>query len=396
MTNTEFITKVAKYVQKYAPQYDIKVCSPIIAQAILESGWGKSSLASKYHNYFGLKCGSAWKGKSVNLNTKEEYKAGTYTDIKANFRVYDSMEEGIKGYFEFIQYTRYANLKGITDPKKYLETIKADGYATSSKYVENNYKLITQYELTKYDKEVITMGKSRDKIVAQAKAWIGCKESDGSHKKIINLYNKNTSGYNMTYKDPWCACFASAVAIKVGYTDIIPTSVNCGELINKFKAKGAWVENDAYKPSPGDYIFYDWDDSCKGDNKGGPDHVGIVEKVSGSTITVIEGNKGNAVARRKIKVNGKYIRGYGVPKYDAKDSKPSKPSASTWTGVVTPSDGLNVRKGAGTDKAKIKAIAKGTKVTVTGSAKDADGANWYKIKVNNITGYVMGKYIKKA
>ena len=147
----KFIKNVAKYVQQYAPSYGIKVYSPIIAQAILESGWGKSSLAAKYHNYFGLKAGTAWKGKTVNMKTGEEYTPGVHTTISAYFRVYDSMEEGIKGYFEFIQLARYSNLRGVTDPKKYLEIIKADGYATSSTYVKNTYALVTQYNLTQYD-----------------------------------------------------------------------------------------------------------------------------------------------------------------------------------------------------------------------------------------------------
>ncbi len=164
MTNQEFIEQVAKFVQKYAAQYGIKVHSPIIAQAILESGWGNSKLAARYHNYFGLKCGTKWTGKSVNMTTQEEYTVGTLTTIKDNFRVYDSMEEGIRGYFEFIQLARYQNLKGITNPKKYLETIKADGYATSSTYVTNNTKLIEQYDLTKYDKEVTNMGKAETAI----------------------------------------------------------------------------------------------------------------------------------------------------------------------------------------------------------------------------------------
>lgn len=73
MTNQEFIEQVAKFVQKYAAQYGIKVHSPIIAQAILESGWGNSKLAARYHNYFGLKCGTKWTGKSVNMTTQEEY-----------------------------------------------------------------------------------------------------------------------------------------------------------------------------------------------------------------------------------------------------------------------------------------------------------------------------------
>ena len=165
-----FIEDIAKHVQKYARAYGILVHSPIIAQAILESGWGESKLASKYHNYFGMKCGSKWTGKSVNLTTQEEYQPGTLTTIKDNFRVYGSMEEGVKGYFEFIQLQRYQNLRGITDPKEYLQTIKNDGYATSSTYVESNYQLITQYKLAKYDKEDAGMSKI-EKAVQQMEAW---------------------------------------------------------------------------------------------------------------------------------------------------------------------------------------------------------------------------------
>ena len=50
MKKEEFIQKIAGYVKKYAAAYEIKVCSPIIAQAILESGWGESKLAKVYHN----------------------------------------------------------------------------------------------------------------------------------------------------------------------------------------------------------------------------------------------------------------------------------------------------------------------------------------------------------
>lgn len=151
MTNNEFIEQIAKYVKKYAYFYGIEVHSPIIAQAILESGWGKSGLASKYHNYFGLKCGSSWKGKSVNMATKEEYKVGTMTNIRDNFRVYDSMAAGVKGYFDFINTSRYANLKGVKNPEEYVRRIKSDGYATSSKYVDNVMRVIRDNKLTRFD-----------------------------------------------------------------------------------------------------------------------------------------------------------------------------------------------------------------------------------------------------
>lgn len=147
----QFISQISPIVQKYAKQYGYKVASAVIAQACCESAFGTSSLGSKYHNYFGMKCGSSWKGASVNLSTKEEYTIGTLTNIKANFRVYDSMDAGIKDYFDFIATTRYANLKTATTAQQYLEMIKADGYATSSTYVNTNMTIVNKYDLAIYD-----------------------------------------------------------------------------------------------------------------------------------------------------------------------------------------------------------------------------------------------------
>ena len=151
MDKETFIKKVAEKVKKYAPLYGICVHSPIIAQAIIESGWGKSGLASKYHNYFGLKCGSSWKGGSVNMATKEEYKPGVVTNIRDNFRTYEDFDAGIRGYFEFINKSRYTNLKGVKSPEEYVRRIKADGYATSSKYVDTIMKVIRDNKLTRFD-----------------------------------------------------------------------------------------------------------------------------------------------------------------------------------------------------------------------------------------------------
>ncbi len=171
----------------------------------------------------------------------------------------------------------------------------------------------------------------RAKVVDTAVAWLGCKESDGSHKKIIDVYNGHrplARGYAVKYTDAWCATYVSAVAVTCGLTDISPTECSCAKMIELFKKLGAWVEPDSYVPQPGDVCFYDWDDnSGKGDNTGHPEHVGLVEKVSGSTIYVIEGNYSNAVKRRTIKVDGKYIRGYGAPDYASKADVAAAPAA---------------------------------------------------------------------
>lgn len=167
-------------------------------------------------------------------------------------------------------------------------------------------------------KEEKTM-KTAEALINQARSWIGCKESNGTHKKIIDVYNSHkplARGYRVKYTDSWCATFVSACAIKTGMTDLIPTECGCPEMVKLFQKLGEWDENDARVPKTGDIIFYDWQDKGSGDNHGTPDHVGIVEKVSGSTITVIEGNYKDSVRRRTLRVNGRYIRGYGVPKYE--------------------------------------------------------------------------------
>lgn len=166
---------------------------------------------------------------------------------------------------------------------------------------------------------MMNVGKYANELVKKAQSWVGFNESDGTHKVIIDCYNKHTPlarNYRVKYTDPWCATFGSALAIELGYTDIIPTECGCGDQIELWKKMGCWVENDAHVPKPGEYIYYDWNDSGRGDNTGWPEHVGIVEKVVDNFITVIEGNYNNAVKRRTIRVNAKNIRGYGVPKYD--------------------------------------------------------------------------------
>lgn len=167
----------------------------------------------------------------------------------------------------------------------------------------------------------MTENELRNLVVQTAKAWYGCKESDGSHRKIVDCYNSHSPlarGYALKYTDDWCAGFVSAVAIKCGLTDIIPTEVSVPYMISAYQKLSRWEENDAYVPQKGDIIIYSWDDTGVGDRTIGASHVGIVADVFGSTITVIEGNRGDAVGYRQIAVNGRYIRGYGLPDYASK------------------------------------------------------------------------------
>lgn len=155
MTSTQetFIAQIAPIIQKYAPKYNIKVVSPIIAQACLESAYGTSTLG-KVHNYFGLKyragrCPSS--NGTVNKQGSEQNADGSYVSSDMVWFKFPSMEAGVQGYFDFTNISSYSNLKGITSPEKYLQSLKEDHYATSLDYVKNNMAVIQKWNLTKYD-----------------------------------------------------------------------------------------------------------------------------------------------------------------------------------------------------------------------------------------------------
>ena len=173
---------------------------------------------------------------------------------------------------------------------------------------------------------------ARDKIISVAKSYMGTVGGSSAHADILHYFNSvKPDGYTAKKSDPWCSEFVSACAIqafgKKTAKEYFPLSAACTYVINKAKKMGIWVEKDSYTPNKADWILYDWDDTKpKTENKNQPDHVGIVEKVSGGKITVIEGNCGNKVKRRTLAVNGRYIRGFVTPQYEkiTVDSVPVK------------------------------------------------------------------------
>ena len=255
----------------------------------------------------------------------------------------------------------------------------------------------------------MTENEIRNNVISIAKKYIGYKESDGSHKKIIDGYNSKKPlprNYKVTYKDSWCATFVSFVGIKSGLSDIILKECSCGEMIKLYKKENRWIEDDSYVPNIADIIMYDWDDNGKGDCVGYPEHVGIVVSVNGDTIKVIEGNKNDSVSYRTLKINGKYIRGYCIPDYKSKSDSIESTISETndskinknikWNGKVSASK-LNVRTYAGTENKTVSfsPLKKGTSVGVCDTVKDSKGSDWYYIKYKDKYGFVSSKYISK-
>ena len=172
----------------------------------------------------------------------------------------------------------------------------------------------------------------RTLVVNTAKSYLNYNEYDGSHKKIIDIYNAHkplARGYKVRYTDAWCATFISTIAIKCGLTDIMPTECGCGQMVQLYYKIGRWKENDSYVPKIADIVMYDWDDSGKGDNTGWPDHVGFVTDVNGSKLTILEGNINNAVGYRTLTINARTIRGYCIPDYASKASGKSNSDNKT-------------------------------------------------------------------
>lgn len=158
-----------------------------------------------------------------------------------------------------------------------------------------------------------------DMMIEAAKQYLLMHNQEEAHKSIIDMYNSIQPlprGYKMTYTDAWCAAFVSAVAQLTMNTDAAYPECSCYYMVKRYIEEGRFVEDDAAAPQPGWIIFYDWEDSGVGDCAGVPDHVGIVTDVIGNTVKVIEGNNGGKVNTRNIEVDARYIRGYGVPKYD--------------------------------------------------------------------------------
>lgn len=175
----DFIKMIGDAAVRYYRDYGI-LPSLTIAQAILESNWGRSGLSRDCYNFFGMKwskgCGCDYK----EYKTKEQKKDGTYITITAKFRKYSSVEEGIKGYYQLLCYKRYKNLVGVTDYGRACDLIRQDGWATALKYSESLKEKIMLYNLDDFDRKVLGLERVTARYTVTASA-IKIREGAGTN-----------------------------------------------------------------------------------------------------------------------------------------------------------------------------------------------------------------------
>ncbi len=157
----------AEHVKKYLKRYQQIAkdemnragvpASIKMAQGMLESNYGRSTLATKANNHFGMKCGSAWKGGTYYIEDDDYDSSGRL--MKSCFRKYKNPEASYYAHSEFLKAKRYSYLFNYVDPTDYkgwAKGLKRLGYATSPTYAEKLISIIEKYELYKLDGEVVT------------------------------------------------------------------------------------------------------------------------------------------------------------------------------------------------------------------------------------------------
>lgn len=127
------------------------------SQAILESDWGRSSLAQECHNLFGIKADPGWKGEKKAYITNEYDKEGNLYTVTAFFRKYDSYTDSLKDHGKFFQENkRYADVIGLLDYREQARAILVAGYATDLHYAEKLIQLIEKNGLIQWDRDALT------------------------------------------------------------------------------------------------------------------------------------------------------------------------------------------------------------------------------------------------
>lgn len=174
-----------------------------LAQGLLESDWGRSELARKANNHFGIKCGGNWNGDGFYSEDDDKDKKGKI--IPSCFRVFDSALESYIAHSEFLtsedKAGRYAFLfqYSSSDYKSWARGLKKAGYATDRKYPSKLIEIIERYQLYKYD-QPLPEGQNEEILASTSKTnFSRLKKSTQVHSYQSGDYNFSTiNGVRMT------------------------------------------------------------------------------------------------------------------------------------------------------------------------------------------------------
>lgn len=186
----DFIKKISPLAQK-AWETDKILPSLTIAQAILESDWGRSELATQANALFGIKAHTDPSHKKTYTKTTWEYSNGKYIQIEAKFKAYDSWEESVRDRSKYLanRYIGgvhiYKDLIGETNYKKACQKIYEAGYATDPEYPNKLIDIIEKYKLNKFDEENTISGE----VTKDLTEFAICYVNDGDLPNALSLLN---------------------------------------------------------------------------------------------------------------------------------------------------------------------------------------------------------------
>ena len=408
-----FISQICGYATEVAAANDL-YASVMMAQAILESGWGASTLTTTANNMFGIK--GSYNGQYVTMDTYEDDGSGNYYLISAKFRKYPSLKESFEDNAYVLRNTSFSsgnyyysgawksNTTSYTQATAWLQ----GRYATDTSYASKLNNLISTYNLTQYDTGSSNAGggNSNETIV--------------SDETAINQQMKTTSSMNIRSDASTSASITGSLAANTTFTATATktgTSVNGNTTWYKISGKG-WVS--------GAYLTKVSTDSSN--NNSGSGNTGSDNSNSGTTINkkmktteamnirssastsgsvVGSLSKGTTFTATSMKtgtsVNGNknwyYVSGKGWVSgaYLTTTSSSSNNSGSTTTNQkMKTTEILNVRSDASTSSSITGSLSKGATVTVTATktGTTVNGTNkWYYVSGK---GWVSGAYLTAA
>lgn len=410
-----FISQICGYATEVAAANDL-YASVMMAQAILESGWGASTLTTTANNMFGIK--GSYNGQYVTMDTYEDDGSGNYYLISAKFRKYPSLKESFEDNAYVLRNTSFSsgnyyysgawksNTTSYTQATAWLQ----GRYATDTSYASKLNNLISTYNLTQYDTGSSNAGggNSNETIV--------------SDETAINQQMKTTSSMNIRSDASTSASITGSLAANTTFTATATktgTSVNGNTTWYKISGKG-WVSG-AYLTK----VSTDASNNNSGSGNTGSDNsnsgttinkkmktteamnirssastsgsvVGSLSKgttftaTSMKTGTSVNGNKNWYYVSGKGWVSGAYLT--EVTNNNASEAEKEDNSSSINQQMKTTA-ALNVRSDASTSSRVVTTLGQGVTVTVTAkkNGTSVDGnKTWYYVSGK---GWVSGAYL---